>query len=132
MRIWADFTIESGEGGAAVVALHGPLRVFSIGDIDRRLEAVQERVARIDLSQVSDIDTAGAWIAWRFARDWGAEITGQSDEARRLIAAVSQARGDDESFADRPSLPVRVSGWLGNRIFAAVAGTKGCWAFSAR
>ena len=129
MRSWAEFTIESGEGGAAVVALHGPLRVSSIGDLDRRLEAVSDHVTRIDLSGVTDIDTAGAWIAWRFARDWGAQITGQSAEAGRLIAAVSKARGDDEDHSRRASLPVRISAWLGSRIFAAVAGTKGVLGF---
>jgi phospholipid/cholesterol/gamma-HCH transport system permease protein len=129
MRTWADFTIESGEGGADVVALHGPLRVSSIGDLDRRLEALTGRVGRIDLSGVTDFDTAGAWIAWRFSRDWGAEIVGPSAEGIRLIAAVSKARGDDEVLPGRLSPLVQLSGWLGGRIFAAGAGTIGVLSF---
>ena len=129
MRIWADFTIESGEGGAAVVALHGPLRVSSIGDLDRRLEALGGRIDRIDLGKVTEIDTAGAWIAWRFARDWGAEITGPSAEALRLIAAVSKARGDDEEVSEHASPLVRFSAWLGERIYGAGHGTLGVLGF---
>ena len=129
MRTWADFTIKSGEGGADVVALHGPLRVSSIGDLDRRLEALTGRVGRIDLSGVTDFDTAGAWIAWRFSRDWGAEIVGPSAEGIRLIAAVSKARGDDEVLPGRLSPLVQLSGWLGGRIFAAGAGTIGVLSF---
>lgn len=129
MRSWAEFTIESGEGGTTIVALHGPLRVSSIGNLDRMLEAVPGRVDRIDLSKVTDIDTAGAWIAWRFARDWGAQISGQGAEARRLIAAVSKARGDDEVLSRRPALLVRISAWLGSGIYGAGAGMLGILGF---
>ncbi len=123
MREWADFTTEAGEGGAATVALHGPLRVSSLGDIDLRLEAVGGQVAKLDLSQVSEIDTAGAWIAWRFSRDWQAEITGASDDAGRLIAAVSQARGDDEQIEDAPTPFESLAGFLGRKVYDGSAGT---------
>jgi phospholipid/cholesterol/gamma-HCH transport system permease protein len=122
MRDWADFTLETGEGGTTVVALTGPLRVFSIGDIDRRLEALTEHVTRIDISKVTEIDTAGAWVAWRFSRDWQAEITGASGDAQRLIAAVSKARGDDEDISNRPRLAAWFSGWLGAKIVGAWQG----------
>ncbi len=123
MRDWAEFSLETGEGGATIVAFRGPLRVSSIGDIDRRLEALGAPVAGIDLSQVTDIDTAGAWVAYRFSRDWNAPIAGASTKAGRLIAAVSKARGDDEAIAHRPKLLERVSEWLGTRIVGAVQGT---------
>ena len=119
MRNWADFSLETGEGGSTVVALRGPLRVSSLGDLDRRLEAIGERVARVDLAGVTDIDTVGAWIAWRFSRDWQAEISGETEEARRLIAAVSQARGDDEAPAEHHSSLRWFANWLGGRIVGA-------------
>ena len=119
MREWADFTLETGDKGAAVVALVGPLRISSIGDLDRRLEALDDHVTRIDLSQATDIDTAGAWIAWRFSRDWQAELTGASDKAQRLIAAVSQARGDDEPEGEHEGPLVITSGWLGKNVLGA-------------
>ena len=71
------------------------------------------------LAGIAEIDTAGAWIAWRFSRDWQAEITGASEEAKRLIAAVSQARGDDEDLSERPRFLARVSGGLGGSILGA-------------
>ena len=78
--------------GATTIALTGPLTVSSIGVVDRHLRHYDEPVARVDLSEVSEIDTVGAWTAWRVARDHEAEITGASDQAQRLIAAVSHSK----------------------------------------
>jgi phospholipid/cholesterol/gamma-HCH transport system permease protein len=123
MREWADFTLNTSEAGAATVTLTGPLRVSSIGDLDQRLEALGQTVARIDLAQVSDIDTAGAWIAARFARDWGAQITGASDPARRLIAAVSKSSGRNEDVSARSGWLTRLTGGLGRQITGAAQAT---------
>ena len=99
MREWADFTTETGADGALSIALSGPLCVSSVGRIDTRLRAIEEQVEAIDLSQVGAFDTVGAWTVVRLAEERGAKITGGSDEAMRLIAAV---RGDhiDEALAD--------------------------------
>ena len=94
MREWADFTTETGADGATSIALSGPLVVSSVGRIDTRLRALGDAVARIDLAQVSDFDTVGAWTVVRLAEDRGAEITGGSEQAMRLIASV---RGDTEA-----------------------------------
>lgn len=116
MREWADFSLEGGEGGATL-ALTGSLRVHSLGDLDRRVEALRQPIDRIDLSRVGDIDTAGAWLAWRIAHDHQAEITGASDHAERLIAAVGKgAEVEDTQVDERPALIDRVSEWLGTRI----------------
>ena len=123
MRDRAEFSLETGEGGGAVVALRGPLCVSSIGDLDLRLEAIGERVGRIDLAGVSTMDTVGAWIAWRFSRDWQAEITGESDEARRLIAAVSEARGDGEASAGKDDFLRWFAAWLGQKMTTAWLGS---------
>ena len=100
MREWADFTSESGADGAIRVALSGPLCVSSVGRMDARLRALEGQVEAVDLSQVTGFDTVGAWIVVRLAEERGAKITGGSDEAMRLIAAV---RGDhiDEELVDK-------------------------------
>ncbi len=100
MREWVDFTTETGADGAVSIALSGPLCVSSVGRIDTRLRALEERVEAIDLSQVGAFDTVGAWTVVRLAEERQARITGGSDEAMRLIAAV---RGDnlDEALADQ-------------------------------
>ena len=94
MREWADFTTETGADGAISIALSGPLVVSSVGRIDTRLRALDTAVTRIDLAQVSDFDTVGAWTVVRLAKDRGAEITGGSEQAMRLISSV---RGDTEA-----------------------------------
>ncbi len=104
MREWADFTTESGADGAISIALSGPLCVSSVGRIDSRLRAIEEQVEAIDLSKVGSFDTVGAWTVVRLAEERGARITGGSEEAMRLIAAV---RGDhiDEGLIDNTLAP---------------------------
>ncbi len=94
MREWADFTSETGGDGTTSIVLSGPLVVSSVGRIDTRLRALDTAVTRIDLAQVSDFDTVGAWTVVRLAEDRGAEITGGSEQAMRLISSV---RGDSEA-----------------------------------
>ena len=96
MREWADFRTETGEGGSTTIALTGPLTVSSIGVVDRHLREFAQPVGKVDLSGVTDIDTVGAWTAWRVARDNDAEIVGASEQAKRLIAAVSQSKGEGD------------------------------------
>ncbi|MGH6786237.1 MAG: MlaE family lipid ABC transporter permease subunit [Novosphingobium sp.] len=88
MREWADYTAETDQAGAMTLKVKGPLVVSSIGVLDRRLRELAEPVARIDLSAVEEIDTVGAWTALSAAERLGAELTGASDKAGRLIAAV--------------------------------------------
>ncbi|EIZ78605.1 putative ABC transport system permease protein [Novosphingobium sp. Rr 2-17] len=104
MREWADFTLsENDQGGAATLALKGSLRVHSLGDLDTRLGHVDSQVSRIDLSQVTDIDTTGAWLVTRFAKQHNLEIVGESDKARRLVAAIGDM--DESNAAPEPQLP---------------------------
>lgn len=111
MREWADFTIETGEDGTQAIALTGPLIVSSVGEIDQRLRALDDKVERIDLSQADPIDTVGAWLVWRLARQTGATITGASTQAWRLIAAVEEKEPEAEAEAGG-SAPGLVAGLL--------------------
>jgi phospholipid/cholesterol/gamma-HCH transport system permease protein len=129
MREWADFTTETEAGGATTIALTGPLTVSSIGVIDRKLRALAEPVARVDLSQVSAIDTVGAWTAWRVARDNDAEIVGASDEAERLIAAVKGSQGTADIRPPRPDLLMRVPAAVGDLVTSWGRGSLGILAF---
>ena len=104
MREWADFTTESGKDGATSIALSGPLCVYSVGRIDARLRALEGQVEAIDLSKVIACDTVGAWLVVRLSEENGAKITGGSEDAMRLIAAV---RGDhiDEELLENTLAP---------------------------
>ena len=107
MREWADFIAETGADGAISIALSGPLCVSSVGRIDDRLRAIEGQVEAIDLTKVDDFDTVGAWIVVRLSEERGAKITGGSEEATRLIAAVRGEHIDDDltdqTPADAPS-----------------------------
>ena len=129
MREWADFTEATGEGGARTLTLRGPLTVASIGVLDRRLREVEGEIARVDLSEVADIDTVGAWTAWRLADSHGAEITGESEQARRLIAAVKGAEGVGGISAERPQTFERVAQTVGIYVTGSVKGVSGLLGF---
>ncbi|MXP25750.1 MlaE family lipid ABC transporter permease subunit [Altererythrobacter indicus] len=101
MREWADFTVEEG-GGRNCVTLQGPLTIASIAVVDRKLRDYDDSVQSVDLAQVDSIDTVGAWVIMRFARDKDAEIINASDQAKRLIAAV------EESASTAPLAPPRL------------------------
>jgi phospholipid/cholesterol/gamma-HCH transport system permease protein len=129
MREWADFTTVAEEGGGTTVALTGPLTVSSIGPVDRRLRELDEDVARVDLSAVSDIDTVGAWTAWRVARDNDAEIVGASEQAERLIAAISGSKGTAAIIPPRPDMVERVPAAVGELVIGWGRGSVGIVAF---
>jgi phospholipid/cholesterol/gamma-HCH transport system permease protein len=114
MREWADFKLDDGPEGGSTLALSGPLRVYSIGDLDRRLAAQHAQFKHIDISQVSDMDTSGAWLVWRLSNEQGAEIEGASDKANRLIEAVGHTDQDHAEPPERPALPIRILEGVGH------------------
>jgi phospholipid/cholesterol/gamma-HCH transport system permease protein len=73
----------------------GRLSIARISETERSLEALLTPVdgpLEIDLSQVSRIDTVGAWMVHRLLRDRpGSRVTGASPDAERLIAEVAAA-----------------------------------------
>ena len=123
MREWADYTAEAGEGGALTLAMRGPLVVSSIGVIDRRLRELDGTVGAVDLAGVTDIDTVGAWILYRLTRDHDAKLTGVSDKAQRLIAAVSAAQGGGDIRPHRKHLFRRVPEEIGILVGSWGTGT---------
>ncbi len=116
MREWADFKLDDGPEGGSTLTLSGPLRVYTIGDLDRRLAAKNSDFKRIDISQVSDMDTSGAWLVWRLAHEQDAAIDGASDKANRLIEAVGHTDKDHAAVPERPSLPVRILEGVGHIV----------------
>ena len=129
MRKWAEFTREDISDGKGRIAFSGPMTVSSVGIIDQQLRDIGEGLTAVDISAVTEIDTVGAWIAWRVSRDSGAEITGASEKAQRLIAAVNQSSGAPEAEADKPTPVEVVPAALGNKMFAARRGLIGSMGF---
>ena len=128
MREWADFSTTD-DAGAATLAFKGPLLVSTVGLIEPRIRAFDEPLSKVDLSAVSQIDTVGAWLTWRLSRETGAEITGASDEAKRLIAAVSKSKDDVAIHPERPPITERVPLGVGNLVIGWGHGARGMIGF---
>lgn len=109
----ANFTVEDLPSGQ-VLRLSGNFDIASIGDVDRSLREISDAVSEIDISGITHMDTVGAWLVHRTAKEHNAKITGGAVDACRLIDAV---RGVDQAeVAVKP----RISSF--NRFLAEVGG----------
>ncbi|HEX6219359.1 MAG TPA: MlaE family lipid ABC transporter permease subunit [Sphingomicrobium sp.] len=77
------------EGDHNVLHIRGALTITRAGTTEREIEATPDPLV-IDISGVERIDTVGAWILYRTARDRGAKISGASSDARTLIDQVGE------------------------------------------
>ncbi len=123
MRRRCEFSQQTNEAGAQVLALSGPLTVSTAGELERCLADVGA-VETVDLSKVSAIDTVGAWIAWRVADANGATIVGASEEAERLIAAVGGDQADSQLTPERATAPRRVLDSIGDYVVGSGTGIR--------
>jgi len=74
----ADFTLEQLPGGDDVIRFTGRLAIAAIGDLDDRLRALGESIQQIDLSQIDHIDTVGAWLVYRTAKEHDAKMSART------------------------------------------------------
>jgi phospholipid/cholesterol/gamma-HCH transport system permease protein len=100
------------EGELLVLRLAGPLTLagadllsIQLGDIDAGGAA---RI-RVDLSQVTALDSAGAWVVFRFLRRMEAggahaELTGQTDAQAALLHRMTPVAEERKPLA-RPLIP---------------------------
>ena len=112
-----DFTLATDTDSATTLALTGVLTIATVGPLDHAMRAQAPAFARLDVAGVEHWDTAGAWLAWRLARDAGAELVGANPQAERLIATVKQCSGEAPLAPPDPGLVVRVFGATGAAVF---------------
>jgi len=93
----ADFQHDAADGGT--LRFNGNLSLRSIGDLPERLAAVEGPVAQLDLSGIDRIDTVGAWLVHRFARDHDAAVSGLGTDSQHLF---DQVAGADRPVEIRP------------------------------
>lgn len=87
------------EGAAPVVRLEGVWTTHTVAALDdtmRRLEARRDGALQFDLSGITRMDTAGAWLVQRTVAGLGASgtrvaISGETDKVATLLAAVADA-----------------------------------------
>jgi phospholipid/cholesterol/gamma-HCH transport system permease protein len=94
----ADF-VEENDAGGRVVRFTGALTLARVRDLPDRLSAIDGPVRTVDLSGADRVDTIGAWIVRRFAREHDARIEGASEDAQRLLTEVERA---DQPVKTRP------------------------------
>src|SRR3546814_16547418 len=74
-----------------IIRLTGNLSLACLGELPDRLTALPDDVAALDLSGVEHIDTIGAWLIHRTARDRDVRISGANADAKRLIEVAGTA-----------------------------------------
>ena len=128
MREWAEYKLEETDAGRTV-RLTGPLRVSSIGVLDRELRAIDGPIEVVDLSGSDEMDTVGAWVVLRFAGDHEAEVTGASDQAEVLMKAVGGSQGSAPIKPPREPLFGRVFEHVGMLVVDLARGALRVIAF---
>ena len=109
----ADFR-QSAEGGREALLFTGDMTLASIRDLPSRLDGVGSDRMLIDLSQVSRMDTVGAWLVHRLARERNAEVVGANEHYSTLLEQVAQADQPVKVRPDRTPPLYRVLGQIGN------------------
>jgi phospholipid/cholesterol/gamma-HCH transport system permease protein len=97
----ADFVEEELPEGGSQLRFSGTLAIAAIDALDERLRALSSPIAKIDLSDIEHIDTVGAWLIYRTARDHDAPIVGADKDAQKLISAVGGVDAQPPVIAPR-------------------------------
>lgn len=117
------------ERAGDTLRLSGPLTLSTLGDLPRRLAAIDGPVQSVDLSGVDRLDTIGAWTMHRFAVERDARVIGLDEDRAHLFDQVRQA---DQPVAMRPghvSPLTRVAGEVGEATLTALKTMRGLIGF---
>ena len=118
----AQYSLDKNDGGRNVLRLSGPYLLSSIGDIEKDLRRLDADFDQIDLADVSEIDTVGAWFTCSLAEKNSAEVINASERAQRLMKAVGQSDNTAPLEAPRSALLERVPESAGAMVFDAGRG----------
>ena len=129
MQDAAQYSLEDAGADAARLVLSGQLTLASIGPLEHSLKSIAGPLASIDLAAVDDIDTVGAWVVCRLAREHHCDITGASEAAERLLAAMRGIDPGGDTGAARLPAWERVPMAVGDKMYAARSGIYGVVGF---
>ena len=108
----ADFR-QSVDGDRRALLFSGDLTLPCLKDLPDRLDKVDDKRLLIDLSQVARMDTVGAWLVHRLARNRDAQIVGSSEHFSTLLEQVGQADQPVKMRPDRTPPLYRVLNQIG-------------------
>ena len=117
-----DYVEVQGPDNGSVLQFSGTLTVAHIAALDKRLTRFAGPAAEVDISRVKKIDTVGAWLIFRTARDHQAKVTGASSEASRLIEQVSGGDHDARIKPHGPAPLLRILNELGSSVVHSASG----------
>jgi phospholipid/cholesterol/gamma-HCH transport system permease protein len=124
---------EGGVAGAGAegtrLVLSGQLTLAAIAPLERGLARLSGTIAAVDLAEVDEIDTIGAWVVCRIAREHGSDITGASPVAQRLLSAVHGIDAKGEMRPARAPVWERVPVAVGDKVYATRSGIYGVVGF---
>jgi phospholipid/cholesterol/gamma-HCH transport system permease protein len=120
---------EGSEDGRRVLRFEGDLTLARLGPLPTRLDRLKGAGYVIDLSGVGRMDTIGAWLIHRTARDRKAEIVGAGPGPALLLQRMVEVDQPVKVRPDPPSPFVRVLGQLGEATTEAFRTLVGLLAF---
>jgi phospholipid/cholesterol/gamma-HCH transport system permease protein len=115
----ADFTEEQLPDGTSALRFTGTLAIASIDRVDDRLRGLSRPVSRIDLSAIDHIDTVGAWLVHRTARDHDAAIIGADKDAQKLISTIGSVDDNEPVMPPARSRFLVLIGEIGEAVIEA-------------
>ena len=126
----AAYRLEEHEGSGARLVLTGSYMVSSIAAVAHQLRAIDAPVATIDLTEVDEIDTVGAYIISSLATEYDAPIVGASERAGRLIGALKRiGRPDEDEEEEEQSLVEHAPEKVGETVSEIGVGIRGVIGF---
>jgi phospholipid/cholesterol/gamma-HCH transport system permease protein len=81
---------EGTEGDGATYRMAGSITIARAASTAREIAAEPDPLT-IDLSDVRNMDTVGAWVVYRTVRDRKAKVVGANDQAKSLLEQVAEA-----------------------------------------
>ena len=114
----ARFT-EAAEQGRRVLHFQGGMTLPRLGVLPTRLDRLKGKGLLLEISGVGRMDTIGAWLLHRTARERGGEIVGANEDHATLLRLVAEA---DQPVKVRPDPPPpfqRVLGEIGDATVTA-------------
>jgi len=110
---------EAQEDGRRVLRFAGDLTLPRLGPLPQRLDRLKGRDFVLDISGVGRMDTIGAWLLHRTARERGGEIVGADAGAASLLRQVGEADKPIKVRPDPPPPLLRVMDQIGTATVLA-------------
>ncbi|ATE63238.1 ABC transporter permease [Rhizorhabdus dicambivorans] len=124
MNASADFQLDQG-----VLRFRGELTLARIGDLPQRLAGLGEVPSKIDLEDVDRVDTVGAWLVHRIARENHIEVVGADEDVCQLLEQIGEADKPVKIRPDASPPLIRVMREIGDATAAAWVSLLGLLGF---